>query len=93
MNETDLIRQQDELRTKRSFVSFLAASMGLGDQAYAGQDGYAVNPPRRYQTIGINGTVGVEGAPISSAQPAAVLLSPGVLLLAAVAIGYLVLKK
>lgn len=92
MDEQTIISQQDELRTKRAFVSFLSSAFGL-DQTYAGQDGYATNYPRQYQSIGLNGAVGVEGAPISNSQTRAIVFSPGVLILAALAVGVFVLRR
>lgn len=93
MTNEDLIAQQDELRTKRSFIGFISTALGVNDQTYAGQDGTAVNLPRQYQTIGVNGSVGVEGAPISNAQPSALMMSPGILILIGLGIAFLVLKK
>ena len=95
MDTTDqaaLIAQQDDQRTKRAFIGFLSSALGM-DQSYSGQDSQAVNVPRQYQTIGLNGAVGVEGAAVSSAQRQAVMLSPTVLILGALVVGYLVLKK
>lgn len=83
----DLIQQQDEQRTARAFVSFLSTAFGV-EQSTAGQDGNIYNAPRQYQSIGPNG-VGVEGYPVSTTQSGAVVLSPGLLLLAAgLAAGY-----
>lgn len=92
MNQYDLIAEQDKQRTQRSFISFLSGAFGVNDQTYAGQDGYAYNQPGQYQTIGVNGSVGIEGQPYSTAQAGAVVMSP--LVLIALAVGaYLVLKR
>lgn len=85
----DATATQDQLRTVRQFISGLYSSGS--DQTYAGQDGYAVNQPYQYQTIGPGGSVSVEGAPISNTQQAATFGSPLVLLGLAV-VAYLVLK-
>jgi hypothetical protein len=76
----------------RAFIA--AASTYLGnDQSVAGQDGYAVNQPRQYQTIGPGGLVGVEGTSLSNGQKSVALTaSPLVLLLIAGMVGYFVLK-
>jgi hypothetical protein len=74
MDQQDLIAQQDEMRTKRAFISFLSTALGA-DQMYAGQDASAVNPPYRYQVIGPTG-VGIEGAPVSTAQSSVRLSMP-----------------
>lgn len=91
MDDTQVAAQQDTNRTARMFLAALQSSLG-NDQTYAQQDGNAVNLPRQYQTIGINGAVGVEGAPISNAQGKAVAMSPGILLLGALVL-FFVLKK
>jgi hypothetical protein len=82
---------QDEQRTGRLFLSAIGSAMGINDQSYAGQDGYVVNYPRQYQAIGINGAIGVEGAPISNAQGGLRNMSPLVLLAGAFVV-YLALK-
>jgi hypothetical protein len=83
----DLIKQQDEQRTARAFIGFLSTAFGV-DQSTAGQDGYIYNQPTGYQSIGPTG-VAMEGLPISTTQGGAVVLSPGLLLLAAgLAAGY-----
>ena len=79
MTQDELISVQDEQRTKRAFISFLSTALG-NDQTLTSQDAYAVNYPRQYQTIGPNGTDGVEGQPRSNVQRAATV-TPGVLLL------------
>lgn len=91
MYENDLIAEQDALRTKRAFISFLSTAFGV-DQSLPTQDSYSANYPRQYQTIGLNGAVGVEGAPISNQQAGALLRSPLVLLLGGAAVAYLVMK-
>lgn len=87
-----IVQAQDEQRTARSFISFLSTAMGV-DQTYASQDGYAVNMPRQYQSIGPNGLVGVEGTSRSSGQMQSLISSPVVLLALAAAVAFLVLKK
>lgn len=83
----DLIQQQDEQRTARAFVSFLSTAFGV-EQSTAGQDGTPYNLPRQYQSIGPTG-VAVEGFPVSTTQAGGVILSPGLLLVAAgLAAGY-----
>lgn len=91
INNPDAVAQQDQLRTLRAFVGF--AGQLLGDQQLAGADGYAMNQPYQYQSIGPTGW-GIEGAPISSAQGAksAAGVSPVVLVLGAV-VAMLVLPK
>ncbi len=89
MTQDDLISAQDEQRTKRAFISFLTTALG-SDQTLASQDAYAVNLPRQYQTIGLNGADGVEGAPRSSIQQAA-SVTPVMLILGLVAL-FLVLR-
>ena len=92
MDQTTLAAQQDAQRTPRLFLAAISSAMGIDDQTYVGQDGSVVNYPRQYQTIGMNGAVGVEGASISNTQSKAIALSPGMLLLGA-AVLYLILKK
>lgn len=55
--------------------------MGLNDQSYLGQDGYAVNYPGQFQAVGINGAVGVEGRPVSNVQGGIRNMSTGTVLL------------
>lgn len=81
-----------DLRAVRSFISG-TWNGGGNDQSYAYQDGQAVNPTRTYQSLGPNGAVGVEGAPISTNQTTSILTSPMVLILGAVLVGFLVLRK
>jgi hypothetical protein len=88
----DAAQVNDQQRTARAFISFLGSAFGT-DQSYAQLDGYAVNQPRQYQTIGPGGLVGVEGTSQSNGQkPAAMVMSP-VLLLALAAAAYFLLKK
>lgn len=90
----DAIQANDENRTARAFISFLATAIG-NDQSLPGQDGYAVNPPRQYQTMGPGGLVGIEGTSSSNAQggrTVALSASPLLLLLVAGA-AWLLLKK
>ena len=82
-----------DLRAVRSFISG-TWNGGGSDQSYAGQDFTAVNPTRSYQTIGPNGAVAVEGAPVSSAQTTAQLFSPTNLVLLGLAVAaFFVLRK
>lgn len=87
----DIVQAQDEQRTKRAFISFLSTAFGV-DQTMANADGYAVNQPRQYQTIGPSGVVGVEGTSQNTAQ-ASVMGSPLVLILLGAGLVYLVLQK
>lgn len=68
MDEAYLANQQDQQRTGRLFLAAIGSAMGINDQSYLGQDGYAVNYPGQYQTIGMNGAIGVEGRPVSNVQ-------------------------
>jgi hypothetical protein len=68
MDEVTAAYQQDQQRTGRLFLAAIGSAMGINDQSYLGQDSYAVNFPGQYQTIGMNGAIGVEGRPISNAQ-------------------------
>lgn len=79
----DLVAQQDDLRARRSFISFLSGALGVQDQTYAGQDGMAVNQPRQYQTIGLNGSVGVEGTSTNNTQVTASFSLPMLIMIAA----------
>jgi hypothetical protein len=73
----------DQNRTARAFVSFINSALG-NDQTYAGQDGYAVNQPRQYQSIGPGGLVGIEGTSSSNGQRSvSVTATPFVFLLLA----------
>lgn len=83
-----------DLRALRSFVQG-TWNGGGADQTYAGQDGYAVNPTRMYQSIGPNGAVGVEGAPVSTQQTTASVFSVQTLAIIGVvaAVGFFLLKK
>ncbi|MES2482973.1 MAG: hypothetical protein V4609_13320 [Pseudomonadota bacterium] len=90
MTEADLVYQQDSQRTARAFIAFLGTAFGV-DQAMPGADGYAVNYPNGYQSIGPTG-VGVEGKPISTAQGAFAGLPSGVVLLGLAVVGYLLVK-
>lgn len=93
MDQSDLAAQQDTLRSVRMFVGALQGAFGL-DQQSVGYDAQAVNSPYRYQSIGPTG-VGVEGAPISSAQGAGVSaagISP-LLLVGLVAVAAFVLPR
>lgn len=94
MTQSELIAAQDAQRTQRSFISLLAAGLGVSDQSYAGEDGSAVNNPGQYQAINPRtGAVGVEGQPISSIQRGVLLSSPLVLVAGAVLVAWLVLRK
>lgn len=83
MDTSDLVAEQDSQRTARAFISFLSTALNV-DQSYAGQDGYAVNNPRQYQSIGPGGLIGVEGTASSNGQTIAFVTSPMVLLVLAV---------
>jgi len=87
----EIVQQQDALRTKRAFISFLSTAFGV-DQTLSSTDAYAVNTPRQYQTIGPGGLVGVEGTSSSNGQTVAVVTSPLVLLALAVGV-YLIWKN
>lgn len=88
----DAIKTNDEQRVARSFIAAISTYFG-NDQSVAGQDGYAVNVPRQYQTIGPGGLVGVEGTSLSNGQKSVALTaSPLVMLLIAGVVGYFVLK-
>lgn len=89
-DQADLISQQDQQRTARSFISFLTTAFGV-DQQPVGVDGTAANTPYRYQAIGPTG-VGIEGAPVSSAQPVAAGISPVLLLAAGAVVAFLLVK-
>lgn len=67
--------QQDALRTVRQFVSIIGDAFGGYDQTYAGQDGYVLNTPRQYQTVGPYGT-SVEGTAISTTRGGGIVISP-----------------
>ncbi len=81
--------QQDALRSVRNFVSLLSGA--TGDQTYAETDSSASNPSGRFMAQGPNG-VTVEGQPVTLQRPesAGVSVSPMGLLLAALAIYFLV---
>lgn len=87
-----LVQAQDEQRTARAFIGFLSDAFG-SDQSLAGTDGYAVNPPRQYESIGPGGLVGVEGVAKSNAQGAASLAASPLLLVALGIAAFVVLKK
>jgi len=92
MYSSDIARQ-DELRTQRNFISLLSGVLGLGDQAYAGADGYAYNPPGQYQSIDPRtGLVAVQGTSLSTAQQRAEVM-PLLLIALAVGAGFLLLRK
>ena len=84
-------QQQDEQRTARAFISFLSTAFGA-DQSTAGQDGDPHNLPRQYQTVGPYGT-SIEGAPISTNQAGALVVSSSLLWLAAAAAGVYLLTR
>lgn len=90
----DAVQVNDESRTARLFVGFLANAFG-SDQSLANADYSATNTPRMYQSIGPNGLVGTEGTSRSNAQG---LAGPGnimpvVLIAGALVVAYLVLAK
>ena len=90
-DQVTLAQANDEQRTVRAFIGFLSGAFG-SDQSLPSTDGYAVNQPRQYQSIGPGGLVGVEGTSQSNAQGAAATASP-LLLLALAAAAYLLLVK
>lgn len=85
-------QQQDEMRTARAFISFLGTAFGVSDQSTAGQDATPYNLPRQYQTVGPYGT-SIEGAPISTNQAGALVVSSSLLWLAAAAAGVYLLTR
>ena len=87
----DPVAVNDRNRTARAFISFL--NTVVNDQSYPGQDGYAVNPPRQYQTIGPGGLVGVEGTSSSNGQSSIALSVSPLMLLMLAAGAWFLLKK
>ncbi|MGC1173125.1 hypothetical protein [Polaromonas sp.] len=83
MTYEELIAEQDRQRTKRSFISFLGGALGVSDQSYAQEDGYALNRPGQYTTISPYGQ-SVEGLPISNQQNVLGLSLPMLLLIGGV---------
>lgn len=79
MDQVTAAQVQDQQRTGRLFLAAIGSAMGINDQSYLGQDGYAVNYPGQYQSIGTGGAVGIEGRPVSNVQGPQ--LSGGTLLL------------
>jgi hypothetical protein len=67
MTNNELIAAQDSQRTQRNFIALLSGAFGT-DHSMANEDGFAINQPGGYQTMGYNGAVGVEGQPISNLQ-------------------------
>lgn len=88
----DQTTANDEQRTARAFVGFFN-SMFANDQSLAGADGYAVNLPRQYQTIGPNGLVGVEGTSLSNGQKSVSVTASPLVLIALAAAAFYFLKK
>lgn len=91
MTNNELIAAQDSQRTQRNFIALLGGV--FGDHSMANEDGYAVNAPGGYQSIGTTygGGVGIEGQPQSNLQNGGLVISFPFLLLCGVA--FLVLKK
>lgn len=81
-----------DLRAVRSFISG-TWNGGGNDQTYAGQDGNVNNPTRQFQTVGANGSVAVEGAPLSNTQTGAVLKNPLILIAGAALLAFVLLRK
>lgn len=81
-----------DLRAVRSFISG-TWNGGGNDQTYAGQDNMVDNPSRQYQTVGANGSVGVEGSPVSNAQTSAILSSPMLLIGGLALVALFLLRK
>lgn len=88
----DAAQINDQQRTARAFIGFLSTAFGT-DQSLAGTDGYAVNAPRQYQTIGPGGLVGVEGTSQSNGQTSIALLGSPLVLLALGAAAFYLLQK
>ena len=89
-------RDQDELRTKRAFVNFLASALGT-DQNYIGDDGNPTNRPGEYVIVnGETGNYSVLGQSSSNlnrgAPQPALAITPGVLLLIGAAL-FLILRR
>ena len=82
----------DQNRVARAFVSFVSSAIG-NDQTYANQDGYAVNQPRQYQTIGPGGLVGIEGTSISNGQKSVALTASPLVFVLLAAGAYFLFKK
>lgn len=81
-----------DLRAVRSFISG-TWNGGGNDQTYAGQDATANNPTRQYQTVGANGSVGVEGSPLSNTQTGAILKNPLILIAGVALVAFILLRK
>lgn len=79
MQQIQATENFDQVNTLRGFVGVLNGYLG-NDQSTAGYDAYPVNRPGVYQTIGPYG-VAVEGAPVSTLQNGAVVVSPGLVLM------------
>ena len=75
--------QADEDRTKRAFVGFLTAALGV-DQTYTNQDAVIASPPGTYIVAAPDGTYSILGQSSSNlntgraAQPAAGLNVAGI---------------
>lgn len=83
MTAEEIAAQQDDLRTKRNFISLMGGFLNANDTSTAGQDAWASNGTSQYQTIGINGVVGVEGTSASNLNQPIIKMSPMMLLLIA----------
>lgn len=90
----DAVQVNDENRTARLFVGFLANAFG-SDQSLANADYSAINQPRQYQALGPGGLVGVEGTSRSNAQGIATFGNtlPPLLIAGALVAVYLILRK
>lgn len=90
---SNLVQQQDQLRTQRNFVSLIAGAFGIPDQTYTGEDGLPINYPREYQVVNTaTGAVGVQGASLSTAQTS-VVLGPVALLAGVGLLAWLLLRR
>lgn len=85
--------QADEDRTKRAFVGFLSSALGL-DQNYTSDDASPIGADRGYVIANPDGSYSAVGQSRSNLQGVSVAgltITPGLLILAAVA--FFILKK
>lgn len=90
----DQVNQADTERTKRAFVGFLSSALGV-DQTYAYEDTNVGNLPGQYIIANPDGTysqLGRSNSSQQSAMPGGFVLTPGLLILGAVA-AFFLLKK
>lgn len=80
---TSVVDQQDSLRSIRNFLSLVNGA--TQDQSWSGQDGVAVNSPGQVGVQGPNG-VAVEGQPVTLASRVNLQFTPGMMIVAALAI-------